>query len=60
MCRALMQQAHVPEALQSGLRVTLAMGDAPEPEPNPAGDGEVVLSHMMPHGPEQHAVWRPL
>ena len=38
-----LQQAHVPEVLQPGVRVTLAMGDSPQPEPSPAGEGEVLF-----------------
>lgn len=34
------------EALQPGLRVTLAMGDAPQPEPSPDGDGEVLPARL--------------
>ena len=37
----------MPEALQPGVRVTLAMGDAPEPEPSPAGEGEVLPARLV-------------
>ena len=37
----------MPEALQPGVRVTLAMGDAPEPEPSPTGEGEVLPAQLV-------------
>ena len=46
----------MPEALQTGVRVTLAMGDAPEPEPSPAGEGEVLPARLVsPSEPREAA-----
>lgn len=42
-------QAHVPQALRMGARVTLAMGDRPEPEAHPSGgEGEVLPARLVP------------
>lgn len=43
-----MQQAHVEQALRIGARVTLAMGDRPEPEAHPSGgEGEVLPACLV-------------
>ena len=48
MCIAL-QQGHVEEVLRVGARVTLALGDRPEPEAHPGGgDGEVLPGRVCP------------